>query len=89
MSHVSNVVAARKRARAGKEDVPPAILMTSWAEKTWRGPQEGALALSLPPLSQQFPNRALQSVGISGAVFDIEDAQVREHKMMHALSANT
>ena len=67
------------------------IFMTNWAEKTWQAPQMGALALSLLPTYQQFPNRPLQSAGISGAVFDIEDAQVQEqvHKMMHALSANT
>ena len=67
------------------------IFMTNWAEKTWQAPQMGALALSLLPTYQQFPNRPLQSAGISGAVFEIEDAQVQEqmHKMLHGLRANT
>jgi arylsulfatase len=64
--------------------------MTGWSEKTWQAPQMGAKALSLLPTYKQFPNRPVQTAGISGAVFDIEDAQVQEQvqKMMHALASN-
>ena len=67
------------------------IFMTNWAEKTWQAPQMGALALSLLPTYQQYPNRTLQSAGISGAMFDVEDAQVQQQvqKMMHALTAHS
>jgi len=66
------------------------IFMTSWAEKTWQGPQMGAKALSLLPTYKQYPNRALQSAGVSGAMFDAEDAQVQQQvqKLLHALAAN-
>jgi arylsulfatase len=67
------------------------IFMTNWAEKTWQAPQMGALALSLLPTYKQYPNRTLQSAGISGAMFDVEDAQVQQQvqKMMHALTAHS
>jgi arylsulfatase len=66
------------------------IFMTSWAEKTWQAPQMGAKALSLLPTYQQYPNRAVQSAGLSGAMFDVEDAQVQQQvqKLLHALAAN-
>jgi arylsulfatase A-like enzyme len=65
--------------------------MNGWSEKTWQGPQMGAAALSLLPTYKQFPNRPVQSAGISGALFEIEDAQVQQqvHKMLHALSSGT
>ena len=64
--------------------------MNGWAEKTWQAPQMGALALSLLPTYKQYPNRELETVGISGAVFGAEDAQVMAQvkKLMHAISAN-
>lgn len=52
--------------------------MNGWAEKTWQAPQMGALALSLLPTYKEYPNRTLQTAGISGAVFGAEDAQVEE-----------
>ena len=66
------------------------IFMTSWAEKTWQAPQMGAKALSLLPTYQQYPNRTVQSAGVSGAMFDVEDAQVQQQvqKLLHALAAN-
>jgi arylsulfatase A-like enzyme len=66
------------------------IFMTSWAEKTWQAPQMGAKALSLLPTYRQYPNRAVQSAGLSGAMFDVEDAQVQQQvqKLLHALAAN-
>ena len=66
------------------------IFMTSWAEKTWQAPQMGAKALSLLPTYKQYPNRAVQSAGVSGAMFDVEDAQVQQQvqKLLHALAAN-
>ena len=50
----------------------------------------GAKALSLLPTYKQYPNRTLQTAGISGAVFDLDDAQVQQQvqKMLHALTAN-
>ena len=64
--------------------------MNGWAEKTWQAPQMGALALSLLPTYKQYPNRPLQTAGISGAVFGAEDAQVQEQvqKLMHAIASN-
>ena len=49
--------------------------MNGWAEKTWAAPQMGELALSLLPTYRQYPNRPLQTAGISGALFDVEDAR--------------
>jgi hypothetical protein len=51
----------------------------------------GAKALSLLPTYQQYPNRTVQSAGLSGAMFDVEDAQVQQQvqKLLHALAANT
>ena len=61
------------------------IFMTNWAEKTWQAPQMGALALSLLPTYRQYPNRELQTAGISGAMFEVEDAQVQQQvQKMHA-----
>ena len=64
--------------------------MNGWAEKTWAAPQMGALALSLLPTYQQYPNRPLQTAGISGAMFDVEDAQVQQQvqRLMHAITGN-
>ena len=64
--------------------------MTNWAEKTWAAPQLGAKALSLLPTYKQFPNRPVQTAGISGAVFVADDAQVQQQvqKLMHSIAAN-
>ena len=64
--------------------------MNGWAEKTWQAPQMGAKVLSLLPTYQQFPNRELETVGISGAMFGAEDAQVMGQitKLMHAIKSN-
>jgi len=64
--------------------------MNGWAEKTWQAPQMGAKALSLLPTYQQYPNRELQTAGLSGAVFGAEDAQVMQQvqKLMHAIASN-
>jgi arylsulfatase len=64
--------------------------MNGWAEKTWAAPQMGMLALSLLPTYRQYPNRTLQTAGISGALFDVEDAQVQQQvqKLMHAITGN-
>ena len=50
----------------------------------------GAKALSLLPTYQQYPNRTVQSAGLSGAMFDAEDAQVQQQvqKLLHAMAAN-
>jgi arylsulfatase len=66
------------------------IFMTNWAEKTWAAPQLGAKALSLLPTYKQFPNRPVQTAGISGALFVADDAQVQQQvqRMMHAIAAN-
>src|SRR5262249_44354759 len=53
------------------------IFMTSWAEKTWQAPQMAERLLSLLPSYQKYPNRPLQTAGISYAMFDVEDAQVQ------------
>jgi len=66
------------------------IFMTSWAEKTWAVPQMGAVALSLLPTYKQYPNRELQTAGISRAMFDVEDAQVQQQvqKLLHSIAGN-
>ena len=48
------------------------------------------MALSLLPTYQQYPNRTLQTAGISGAMFDVEDAQVQQQvqRLMHAIAGN-
>ena len=63
--------------------------MTSFAEKTWQAPQMAKRLLSVLPSYRQYPNRPLQSAGISYAMFDVEDAQVQEQisKMLHGLSS--
>ena len=38
----------------------------------------GAVALSLLPTYKQYPNRELQTAGISRAMFDVEDARYQE-----------
>jgi hypothetical protein len=50
----------------------------------------GAKALSLLPTYKQYPNRPVQSAGVSAAMFDVEDAQVQEQvqKLLHAIAAN-
>lgn len=64
--------------------------MNGWAEKTWQAPQMGARALSLLPTYQKYPNRTLQTAGISGAMFDAEDAQVQQQvqRLLHAIHGN-
>ena len=64
--------------------------MNGWAEKTWQAPQMGARALSLLPTYKQYPNRPLQTAGISGAMFDVEDAQVQQQvqKLLHSIAGN-
>jgi arylsulfatase len=64
------------------------IFMTSWAEKTWQLPQMADRLLGVLPSYQQFPNRPLQSAGISYAMFDVEDAQVQAQirKMQQGLA---
>jgi hypothetical protein len=54
-------------------------------------PQMGALALSLLPSYQQYPNRTLQTARISGAMFEVQDAQVQQQvqKMLHGLTAHS
>jgi arylsulfatase A-like enzyme len=66
------------------------IFMTNWAEKTWQLPQMGTKALSLLPTYQKYPNRQVQSAGISGAMFEAEDAQVQEQvqKLLHGIAGN-
>ena len=61
-----------------------------WPEKTWQAPQMGAKLMSLLPTYKEYPNRPLQTAGVSGAVFEAEDAQVQQqvHEMMHALLGN-
>ncbi len=65
------------------------VFMTSWAEKTWQLPQMADRLLGVLPSYKEFPNRPLQTAGISYAVFDAQDAQVQERvqKMIHGLSA--
>lgn len=65
------------------------IFMNSFAEKTWQAPQMADRLLSLLPSYRQYPNRPLQTAGISYAMFDAEDAQVQEQiqKMLHGLSS--
>lgn len=66
------------------------IFMTSFAEKTWQAPQMAARLLSVLPSYQKYPNRPLQSAGISYAMFDVEDAQVQQQiqKMLHGLTSS-
>jgi arylsulfatase len=65
------------------------IFMNSFAEKTWQAPQMADRLLSLLPSYQQYPNRPLQTAGISYAMFDAEDAQVQQQvrRMLHGLSS--
>lgn len=65
------------------------IFMTSYAEKTWQAPQMAARLLSVIPTYQKYPNRLIQTAGISYAMFEVEDAQVQEQlaKMLHGLSS--
>ena len=62
--------------------------MNGWAEKTWEAPQMGARALSLLPTYKKYPNRPVQTAGLSGALFVADDAQVQQqvHKLMHAIA---
>jgi arylsulfatase len=64
--------------------------MNGWTEKTWAVPQMGAKALSLLPTYKQYPNRELQTAGISRAMFDVEDAQVQQQvqKLLHSMAGN-
>jgi arylsulfatase len=50
----------------------------------------GAKALSLLPTYQQYPNRPLQTAGISGALFQAADAQVQQQiqRLLHAMAGN-
>jgi hypothetical protein len=64
--------------------------MNGWAEKTWQAPQMGARALSLLPTYQKYPNRTLQTAGLSGEMFAAEDAQVQQavQRLLHAIHGN-
>jgi len=64
------------------------IFMTNLAEKTWQAPQMAARLLSLLPTYRQYPDRPLQTAGISYAMFDVQDAPVQQQiqKMLHGLS---
>ncbi len=64
--------------------------MNGWAEKTWAAPQIGALPLSLLPTYKKYPNRTLETAGISAAMFDVEDAKVQQQvqRLLHSLAGN-
>ena len=65
------------------------IFMTSWAEKTWQARQMAARLMNLLPSYQKYPNRPLQTAGISYAMFDILDAQLqkRVQQMLHGMTS--
>ena len=50
----------------------------------------GQKALSLLPTYAEYPNRPLQTAGISSAMFYAEDAQVKRQvqKLLHAIAGN-
>jgi peptide methionine sulfoxide reductase MsrA len=60
--------------------------MNSFAEKTWQLPQMADRLLSVLPSYTRYPNRPIQTAGISYAMFDLRDAQVQEQvqKMLRA-----
>jgi arylsulfatase len=64
--------------------------MTGWSEKTWIAPMIGHQALSLLPTYEKYPNRPLQTAGLSGAMFYAEDAQVQQQvrKLLHTIAGN-
>jgi arylsulfatase A-like enzyme len=66
------------------------IFMSHWSEKTWQAPQMGTLALSLLPTYKKYPNRTLQTAGISGAMFEVDDAQVQQQvqRLLHSIAGN-
>ena len=53
--------------------------MNGWAEKTWAGAADGSVGPQ-PPADLPAVSRTatLQTAGISGAMFDVEDAQVQQ-----------